>query len=1658
MLVASDAFKEIVGLTDVSKPTFLEWEYRVIIDGITYTSDIIKSLEINGQLQNNFTIGSSLSLTLDLELLITEKTQFSELAEIKVYATLLNNDLNEEILLGTFVTIEVDRQTIGRIKISACDMMGHNNYMSSEMTFTDLGFQPEDFPLEAGVLASAIAKRFNIEIDNNIPEGNALVTNFVVLYGLTYRQVLEYLAGIYGGYVKLTREGKLSFFRFKHTGITLTQENYYNMTKGQYKFQVECITCNITRVEEVTNEETVETFTTNATLLIGNEQAKTNHTVTFTNPFITDPKMIELYAIYSDVEYYPITISAIGNCILEPGDIVTIRDHYDEEYELYIQNYKLSCVAGIKDTYESFYDYNGGSFSNSLSNSISKINDRLNSTNSFLENNYETITSGITRLEFSTTVNNLNNNISSSNMSMNKWYVEYYDMEEGNNEYDIESMLTKTPFKKELIPDSATLIATDIYRKGAYHNTLCRFYTSIYVTEDVTDTTFINSDNTTVYINGNRYPYGNAVTSFSKGWNIIELYLGKELDDNESIDGQFIEAYFYLEVPRSILEEPPLGLYVHPTSELMNKYAEDGENLNYVSIMNPQSMSIDYTRISAAERTMTVDSIVDRLSQTEIFVEQDSYGNDQKSINQKFSEVDQRVDSITTTVSSLEQTTDSYDKKFTEIETTAEGIYATIDWMNDDYNRKYSEIDADVKSVKFSFNNLNIRNNYFKNSGFMTDDYQGKYFYSTSNKATFQYLNGYDDNDIENTLSIGSNTITLGPQSNFSENLTILENSQANVLSEVKSVKCDGFFSLSQEINEKELFPPVNFESDNQLFMSVKACVLYKHGIGDVYLNFFIKVETDCGTYIYNSHEVNTSDNYDYFALGDCTMHYLDDDGGSTVFPSNLSNSKDENGRFIYKTNKPLTDKWEKHSVFINLKAFDDYQLYDRSSISKITFGFNPFIKDPEVRDEVYPTSLFIGINEPLMAITSNNTEVAYTQGQNEIFSGSTKIDSNGIEVSKNTSPIKTKIRNTGMSIYNEDTQLAYFETHAFIPELEVEKIKSDAIAIKDPNYSSTTHEIRVGIPPEDSNITCHYSTLREAFDSLPDFIDSDYLVIRVYGNLSIDRYTKLKNKKCGIIEILLEPGANIAGYPLLFANIDGTLRIRSAKVKEEIDLSFTEDFGNISFCIFCHNIRQVEISAINFSRNGEDSYNDKLSNFDFPFNNIYQYRYGTGSTGTSTELVNILKYAGVFIGYCNLVDINRCNFGVIGTEANAYGEIGDKSLSFGVIGDHSDCYIFNNKGNLKYYYINRDKCWYRLPVKGSLPDSDWGQIYEPETSVKPSGPGNVVGGNNGNRIEQIVGGNTIGDFPGIQKPSDDYNPPYIPENRNENIIPDLSKYYAAYSANSSVNNDFDLRSGSAIKDHMYIGPLSFSSPNNTSIYYRERNGYYCTSPLAHGSGPDYDSYANSGWKSMGCEIILDPSEISYRLNGAYDVNSIYLNFNLSKTSFAPEKFSSSDLKFYVKLVILHDGYELVIDNNYTPHLHYGWGSIELDKNGIDGFDYHINGFGNAGTFGILSDADKSPFTASGSNTGTGTTNFKIRLDNLTFDSDWIKQIEERYEYVVHGWYPQPESDWIHPSIFTNVLELFKQGKVIAIQFYPDTYDGQCLKLINPYLTINYVK
>lgn len=584
MLDVSEKYKEII-----FNRRFLEWEYRIEIGKKSYDSKIIKSFDISGQLQNKLTIGSSLALTLNLELLLSEKTKIAENSVIRAYLKLLNDNINEEVLVGTFITKEIDRKSLGKIKIVAEDYMSHADYFQSLASNYDIGIGEEDLPLEMRDLVVKICRNFNIKIEKNIQYGN-LINDISYLEGLTYRQILEYVAGVYGGFVKITRDGKLTFFKFTETGIFLTKDNYYSMTRGYYKLTPAKINCAVSD---------------NKVLSIG--LGKEYETVYMENPYMTEDNLTNIFENVRRYQYYAITMSAIGTGILEPGDVITIEDYYGDKYKVFIQDYKLICDYGIKEEFESYYDYSNSKLTNSVNTKIEKLTNKLYDTDNIINSNKDNITNGVTKTEFETRINNLDKKIEKLNQYENKWTVEIYSSD-GTVE-DFKSVLNNYPIITYMIRDNSSLLADSVPA-----NSIVRFFTSIYIKESKeisiklsdTSTTYINN----VLVNTNKY-------NFHEGWNTIDIYCRRgETEGN-------VQTSFKVRIPQAINDE-----YTNITSEDINKYSNGNNDFSYINTMNPYTVDSDLIRIL---KNNNIDSIIENLD--EKYITKTIYNNHIKELD-----------------------------------------------------------------------------------------------------------------------------------------------------------------------------------------------------------------------------------------------------------------------------------------------------------------------------------------------------------------------------------------------------------------------------------------------------------------------------------------------------------------------------------------------------------------------------------------------------------------------------------------------------------------------------------------------------------------------------------------------------------------------------------------------------------------------------------------------------------------------------------------------------------------------------------------------------------------------------------------------------------------------------------------------------------------
>ena len=591
MLSVSNEFKNYLFDTVIDdkgiekrKNSTIQWEYTVDIDGVgEYTGTKIKSINITGELQKEFTLGSSLSKSMDLELLVSEKTTIEEDSSINVTLTLLipivddkgypvlddkgkptfNRD--NKVKLGTFYTTEIDRQTIGMLKIKAIDAMGHISKLNS---LVDIIIPDTATTVTAIIqlIAAATSLKFDDKKDIDL-HGQSIGVLALVGAESTYRQMLEYLAGYCGCNVRVTNDQYIEFFRFrditKETGLTLKKAHYYNMSKGQYPFKpiaMECSAGDTTLYYPKLNEDNPIPY-------------KDYEKIKFENPYMTQDRLELLHSIFCEgdgsVNYYAINANIIGTGIFEPGDMIDIIDHYGEPCKLYIQDYKLSCANGVKETLDSHFEYNKGTFSNSISNKVTQLGTSLKQ---YVSENF------VSSNEFDLTIHDINEDVQLANDGLNKWLLEYYRLQvvkDENGEIidrDYNLLAIKGSAGEdangyercELIDDGPILSSTRLFDDS---HTLCRYFTGVYIKDgdsllkkvnvkvgcNLPDSTVEHPfRNVKVYINGTHtftaVPSGTEQeVVLQAGWNTIELITGAEPGLKRKLEVSFRLEYEYAE-------------------------------------------------------------------------------------------------------------------------------------------------------------------------------------------------------------------------------------------------------------------------------------------------------------------------------------------------------------------------------------------------------------------------------------------------------------------------------------------------------------------------------------------------------------------------------------------------------------------------------------------------------------------------------------------------------------------------------------------------------------------------------------------------------------------------------------------------------------------------------------------------------------------------------------------------------------------------------------------------------------------------------------------------------------------------------------------------------------------------------------------------------
>lgn len=316
------------------------WTARLSVNG-TALSGTIRSIKQNGGSNGSqeFSIGSTVSQYVDITIAGTDL--LVENKEILVEIGLTVNGTVEYIPMGLF-TAEKPEKDEGETKFTAYDRM----VLLEKAFFPSVGDRTT-----TTALLNAISQSTGVPI-NTSPLGPINMDKPV---GYTCREVLSYIAELYGGFAVCDRTGTIQICFWENTSYTLGPDRYWDSFKhNDYSFQLDQITC---VVGEDENREPIS-------YTAGSGPRR----ISFSNPFMTQAILNDIWTGHiRDFEYMPGEIRFLGDPRIDPWDMVIVADRNETTYRVPAMSLKHTFDGGFvteiaaygKSESEESIDYKG---------------------------------------------------------------------------------------------------------------------------------------------------------------------------------------------------------------------------------------------------------------------------------------------------------------------------------------------------------------------------------------------------------------------------------------------------------------------------------------------------------------------------------------------------------------------------------------------------------------------------------------------------------------------------------------------------------------------------------------------------------------------------------------------------------------------------------------------------------------------------------------------------------------------------------------------------------------------------------------------------------------------------------------------------------------------------------------------------------------------------------------------------------------------------------------------------------------------------------------------------------------------------------------------------------------------------------------------------
>ena len=279
----------------------------------------VKSIKLTGgsETGDDFSLGSTMSQY--IEVTIPDGNLLIEGKEILLQIGMDVNGLTEYVPMGYF-TAGKPKKADDQITFTAYDRM-----MNTERTFS-----------MNGTTTNTVAVLKKIAEITGVPIVTTGLTaiSMKVPKGYSCREVLSYVAQLYGAFAVCNRRGQIELHTYVDSNYKVKPNRYWgNFEHNDYAFDVLKFVC-FTGQDK--NGKSISISSGSGA-----------RSVSFSNPFMTQTALNNILASFKNFSYMPGTLKMMGDPRLDPWDVLTVEDLSGNTYKVPVMKLEWEYDGGL---------------------------------------------------------------------------------------------------------------------------------------------------------------------------------------------------------------------------------------------------------------------------------------------------------------------------------------------------------------------------------------------------------------------------------------------------------------------------------------------------------------------------------------------------------------------------------------------------------------------------------------------------------------------------------------------------------------------------------------------------------------------------------------------------------------------------------------------------------------------------------------------------------------------------------------------------------------------------------------------------------------------------------------------------------------------------------------------------------------------------------------------------------------------------------------------------------------------------------------------------------------------------------------------------------------------------------------------------------------